>query len=92
MEQWAQLLAECLSGFSSAPGFPGISAGRGNWKAKAQGVRTRIENGNDSNMSLKTAPKGAVGTQAADSYRTAGEAAADAAKSKICGANKGACE
>jgi hypothetical protein len=58
---------------------PGVSSGKGNMKAVAQGVKTKIENGTASAMSLKTAVKGAIGGQVANAGKTATEAASDAA-------------
>ena len=61
---------------------PGISSGKGNMKAVAQAVRTRIANGNASKMSLKTAVKGAIGGQVAAAGKTATDAATSAAAIK----------
>jgi RHS repeat-associated protein len=63
----------------------GVSSGKGNMKAVAQGVRTKIENGAASSMSLKTAVKGAVGGQVANAGKTATQAAADVGGRKACG-------
>lgn len=63
---------------------PGVSSGRGNMKATAQSVRTRIANGNANNISLKTAIKGAVGSQTADAYRTAAQADAELLQAQGC--------
>jgi hypothetical protein len=71
---------------------PGVSAGSGNMKAAAQSVRTRIANGNATNMSLKTAVKGAIGSQTANAYKTGAETAADAAKTKVCTGKPGMCD
>lgn len=68
---------------------PGVSSGRGNMKAVAQGVATKIENGVASSMSLKTAVKGAVGGQVANAGRTVTGTAATAAATSACNANTG---
>jgi hypothetical protein len=64
--------------------IPGLSSGRGNMKAVAQGVKTKIANGTAQNMSAKTAVKDAVGSQAASAYKTLGGGAGDAAQTKAC--------
>jgi RHS repeat-associated protein len=70
----------------------GVTAGRGNMKAVAQGVRTKIANGTASQMSLKTALKGAIGGQVATAGRTVTEGAADVAAKKGCNAaSNGGC-
>jgi len=66
--------------------IPGISAGRGNMKAVAQAVRTKIANGTASEMSLTTAIKGAIGDQVANAGKTFAGAAADVAAHKTCSA------
>lgn len=62
----------------------GVSSGKGNWKAAAQSVRTRIANGGAKNMSAKTAVKGALGSQAANAYKTAGDAATSLTIDIVC--------
>lgn len=53
-------------------------------------MRTRIANGNASNISAATAIKGAIGGQVADAGKTAAGAAVDAAKTKAC--QNGGCD
>jgi RHS repeat-associated protein len=75
----ADLAASTVTGAATAgaarmvPGLKvdGVSAGRGNMKAVAQGVRTKIANGTASGMSLKTAAKGVLGGQTGDAGKTA---------------------
>ena len=64
----------------------GISAGKNSMKAVAQSVRTKIANGAVSDMSLKTAVKGAVGSQVANAGKNVVSAIADVATKKACGA------
>jgi len=66
--------------------IPGMSAGKGNMKAVAQAVRTKIASRIVSQMSLKTVVKGAIGGQVATSGKTLTEAAADLAVNKTCNA------
>jgi RHS repeat-associated protein len=61
-------------------GVEGVSSGRGNMRAVAKAIRTKIANGTASEMSLKTAIKGAIGAQVANAGRTAIDTAAEAAK------------
>lgn len=63
---------------------PGVSSGRGSMKSVAQGIRTKIANGTVSGMSLKTAVKGAIGSQVANAGRTASDASAAAAAKMVC--------
>ena len=73
--------------------IPGISSGAGNMKSVAQGVATKIEKGIVSRMSLKTAIKGAVGGQVANTGRTFTQTYATAASTSVCNANtNGACK
>lgn len=69
--------------------IPGFSAGRGNMKAVAHAVRTKIANGTVSAMSLTTAVKGAIGGQVANAGKTLIGAAADVAAKKTCNAATG---
>jgi RHS repeat-associated protein len=66
--------------------IPGISSGRGNMKAVAQAIRTKMANGTVNGMSLTTAVKGAVGGQVANAGKTFAGAAADVAAKKTCNA------
>lgn len=63
---------------------PGISSGRGNMAAVAKAVKTRIANGNASNMSAKTIAKGVIGGQVGDAGKTAVGGTIDAAKTTVC--------
>ncbi len=49
--------------------------------AVAKGVQTKIANGTANNMSVNTAIKGAVSSQASDLYRTVTNTVLDLAKS-----------
>jgi hypothetical protein len=64
---------------------PGVSSGQGNMRAVAQAVRTRIANGNASEMSAATAVKGAIGGQVANAGKTVTGAMTDHVAKKQCG-------
>lgn len=68
---------------------PGITSGRGNMKAVAQGVATKIEKGTASSMSLKTAVKGAIGGQVANAGKTVTQTYTTAVTTSVCNANTG---
>lgn len=63
---------------------PGISSGRGNMAAVAKAVKTRIANGNASNMSAKTIAKGVIGGQVGDAGKTTVGGVVDTAKTIAC--------
>jgi RHS repeat-associated protein len=67
----------------------GITAGRGNMQAVAQGVVTKIENGTAATMSLKTAVKGAVSTQVAVTGKTVAATYGTAVATSACKGNNG---
>lgn len=69
----------------------GLSSGRGNMKAVAKGVQTKIARGNAQNMSTKTAVKAAAGSQAASAYKTVAGGVGDAAKATLCSDPKSGC-
>jgi RHS repeat-associated protein len=75
--------------FSKLPGLkvPGVTSGRNSWKAVAQAVKTKIENGNAAKASAKTVAKGA----AAEAVENAGkDEAADEAEKKATEDQNGA--
>lgn len=71
--------------------IPGLFSGRNSMNAVGKAARTKIANGNASGMSVKTAVKGAIGSQAADLQKNIGGAAIDAAKTKVCQHTDGGC-
>lgn len=62
----------------------GITSGRGNMAAVAQAVKTRIANGNASNMSARTVAKGIAGSQVGDAGKTVVGGTIDGAKTRVC--------
>jgi len=50
--------------------IPMLSSGRGNWNSTGIGLQTKMSEGMISRMSLPSAVKSAVGSQAANSYKT----------------------
>jgi RHS repeat-associated protein len=50
--------------------IPILSEGRGNWNSTGVGLQTKMSEGLINRMSLKTATKSAVGSQASNSYKT----------------------
>ena len=73
--------------------IPGLSSGRGNASAVGRAARTRIANGNAKAMSVKTAIKAEVGSQAVDANRTAAGAAVDTTqKAMSCQPGQGSCK
>jgi RHS repeat-associated protein len=68
--------------FSSAK-IPLLSAGRGSWSAVGKWARTSTKNGTIQNISISTAFKSAAGSQAANSYKTAGSAVWDVSSARM---------
>ena len=64
-------------GMISDAEIPGLSSGRGNMNAIGESLQTKLANGTIENMSLTSAVKSAVGSQASDSYRTLAGAGID---------------
>ncbi|MFA6454342.1 MAG: RHS repeat-associated core domain-containing protein, partial [Patescibacteria group bacterium] len=60
---------------------PGLSSGRGNMNAIGESMRTKTVNGTIKSMSINSATKSAVGSQAANLYRTIVNGAVDIARS-----------
>ena len=78
----ATVIGAASAGLASrVPGLrvSGVSAGRGNMRAVAQGVRTKIANGSASSMALKTAAKGLVGRETASAGKSATESSTSSA-------------
>jgi hypothetical protein len=63
--------------------IPALSAGRGNWNGIGNWVRSSAKNGTIQNISISTGFKSAIGSQPANSYRTAGGAVWDTGSSKM---------
>jgi hypothetical protein len=57
--------------------IPGVNSGRGNWGATFNGTRSRLLNGNATNMSLGVAFRGALAHQYSNLYRNVSGAYVD---------------
>ncbi|OGJ10826.1 hypothetical protein A2456_02255 [Candidatus Nomurabacteria bacterium RIFOXYC2_FULL_36_19] len=77
------LTSGLLQGIIPSAKIPGLSSGSGNMNAIGQSLQTKMINGTVNGMSVNTAVKSAIGSQASDLYRTAVGAVVDSAQSKL---------
>jgi RHS repeat-associated protein len=93
---WMQLGISPVQGATSAAlgeglfpeaNIPFLSYGRGSFNAVRKTMFTKYSNGTIQNMSASTAFKGAIGSQAASTYKTVGGAVWDAGSSAVANAS-----
>jgi RHS repeat-associated protein len=79
--------AAFFEGTLPSASIPMLSSGRNSFNAIGKSIRTQFNNGTIQNMSISTAFKSVIGSQAAGTFKTAGGAAWDIGSSRAANAS-----